>query len=140
VDVTTDLAVKNPEVNVTIDRDKAAALQVSPDLIENALYDASGPRWVSTIYGAINEYKVLLELKPEYQLDRRALSLLYFKSAGGQLIPLDTLANVVTETGPQTINHYGQLPAVTLSFNLKPRSCPRRGRFPDPGNSKGGAA
>jgi HAE1 family hydrophobic/amphiphilic exporter-1 len=120
VDVTTDLAVKNPQVNVTIDRDKAAALQVSADLIENALYDAYGPRWVSTIYGAINEYKVLLELKPEYQLDRRALSLLYFKSAGGQLIPLDTLAKVVTETGPQTINHYGQLPAVTLSFNLKP--------------------
>ncbi len=120
VDVTTDLAVKNPEVNVAIDRDKAAAVQVSADLIENALYDAYGPRWVSTIYGAINEYKVLLELKPEYQQDRRALSLLYFKSASGQLIPLDTLANVATETGPQTINHYGQLPAVTLSFDLKP--------------------
>ncbi len=119
IDVTTDLAVKNPEVNVTIDRDKAAALQVSADLIENALYDAYGPRWVSTIYGAINEYKVLLELKPEYQLDRRALSLLYFKSAAGQLIPLDTLAKVATETGPQTINHYGQLPAVTLSFDLQ---------------------
>jgi len=120
VNVTTDLAVKNPQVNVTIDRDKAAALQVSADLIENALYDAYGPRWVSTIYGAINEYKVLLELEPQYQLDRRALSLLYFKSAGGQLIPLDTLAKVVTDTGPQTINHYGQLPAVTLSFDLKP--------------------
>jgi HAE1 family hydrophobic/amphiphilic exporter-1 len=120
VDVTTDLAVKNPQVNVTIDRDKAAAVQVSADLIENALYDAYGPRWVSTIYGAINEYKVLLELKPEYQLDRRALSLLYFKSAGGQLIPLDTLAKVATETGPQTINHYGQLPSVTLSFDLIP--------------------
>ncbi len=119
IDVTTDLAVKNPEVNVTIDRDKAAALQVSADLIENALYDAYGPRWVSTIYGAINEYKVLLELQPEYQLDRRALSLLYFKSAAGQLIPLDTLARVATDTGPQTINHYGQLPAVTLSFDLQ---------------------
>jgi HAE1 family hydrophobic/amphiphilic exporter-1 len=120
IDVTTDLAVKNPQVNVIIDRDKAAAHGVSADLIENALYDAYGPRWVSTIYGAINEYKVLLELKPEYQQDRRALSLLYFKSTGGQLIPLDTLAKVTTETGPQTINHNGQLPAVTLSFDLQP--------------------
>ncbi|HYK87199.1 MAG TPA: efflux RND transporter permease subunit, partial [Acidobacteriota bacterium] len=120
IDATTDLAVKNPQVNVTIDRDKAAALQVSADLIENALYDAYGPRWVSTIYGAINEYKVLLELMPEYQQDRRALSLLYFKSAAGQVIPLDTLARVATETGPQTINHNGQLPAVTLSFDLQP--------------------
>ncbi len=120
IDVTTDLAVRNPQVNVTIDRDKAATHQVSADLIENALYDAYGPRWVSTIYGAINEYKVLLELKPEYQQDPRALSMLYFKSFGGQLIPLDTLAKVEKEMGPQTINHYGQLPAVTLSFDLKP--------------------
>ncbi len=119
LDVTTDLAVKNPQVNVAIDRDKAAAVQVSADLIENALYDAYGPRWVSTIYGAINEYKVLLELKPEYQLDPRALSMLYFKSPSGALIPMDTLAKINRETGPQTINHYGQLPAVTLSFDLK---------------------
>jgi hydrophobic/amphiphilic exporter-1 (mainly G- bacteria), HAE1 family len=118
-DVTSDLAIKNPEVNVQIDRDKAAALQVGADQIENSLYDAYGPRWVSTIYAAINEYKVLLELKPEYQADPRALSLLYFKASNGRLIPLDTVAKVVRDTGSQTINHYGQLPAVTVSFNLK---------------------
>ena len=119
-DVTSDLAILAPQVNVTIDRDKAASLQVNADAIENAFYDAYGPRWVSTIYAAINEYKVLLELKPQYQADPHALSLLYFKSANGPLIPLDTLAKLHQDTGPQTINHYGQLNAVTVSFNLKP--------------------
>jgi HAE1 family hydrophobic/amphiphilic exporter-1 len=119
-DVTSDLAILAPQVNVTIDRDKAASLQVNADAIENAFYDAYGPRWVSTIYAAINEYKVLLELKPQYQADPHALSLLYFKSTNGPLIPLDTLAKLHQDTGPQTINHYGQLNAVTVSFNLKP--------------------
>ena len=119
-DVTTDVAVTTPQVNVTIDRDKAAAMNVNANVIENALYDAYGPRWVSTIYGSINEYKVLLELEPRYQSDPRALSLLYFKNTNGKLIPLDTMAKIVTETGPQTINHYGQLPSATISFNLKP--------------------
>jgi hydrophobic/amphiphilic exporter-1 (mainly G- bacteria), HAE1 family len=119
-DVTSDLAILAPQVNVTIDRDKAAALQVNADAIENAFYDAYGPRWVSTIYAAINEYKVLLELRPQYQSDPHALSLLYFKSSNGPLIPLDTLAKLEQNTGPQTINHYGQLNAVTVSFNLKP--------------------
>ena len=119
-DVASDVAVSTPQVNLTIDRDKAAAMQINANQIENALYDAYGPRWVSTIYGSVNEYKVLLELKPEYQADPRALSLLYFKSPAGRLIPLDTLAGIVSDTGPQTINHYGQLPAATISFNLKP--------------------
>jgi HAE1 family hydrophobic/amphiphilic exporter-1 len=119
-DVTNDVAVSTPQVNLTIDRDKAAAMQINANQIENALYDAYGPRWVSTIYGSVNEYKVLLELKPEYQADPRALSLLYFKSVGGKLIPLDTLAKVESDTGPQTINHYGQLPSATVSFNLQP--------------------
>ena len=119
-DVTSDVAVTTPQVNVEIDRDKAAALNVNANLIENALYDAYGPRWVSTIYGSVNEYEVLLELEPKYQGDPRALSLLYFKTPANKLIPLDTLAKVDTETGPQTINHYGQLPSATISFNLKP--------------------
>jgi HAE1 family hydrophobic/amphiphilic exporter-1 len=119
-DVASDVAVQTPQVNVTIDRDKAAVMNVNANLIENALYDAYGPRWVSTIYGSVNEYKVLLELEPKYQADPRALSLLYFKNNTGQLIPLDTMAHVVTETGPQTINHYGQLPSATISFNLQP--------------------
>ena len=119
IDVTSDLQISTPQVRVQIDRDRAAAVQVSAQQIENALYDAYGPRWVSTIYAAVNEYKVLLELKPEFQSDPKALSLLYFKSASGRLIPLDAVAHVTQETGPQTINHYGQLPAVTISFNIK---------------------
>ena len=119
-DVTTDVAIATPQVNVSIDRDKAAAMQVNASQIENALYDAYGPRWVSTIYGSVNEYKVLLELMPQYQADPKALSLLYFKNTAGRLIPLDTLASVVDETGPQSISHYGQLTAATLSFNLAP--------------------
>src|SRR5205823_103530 len=87
-DVTSDVLIKSPQVNITIDRDKAAAVGVNANLIENALYDAYGPRWVSTIYSTINQYKVLLELKPEYQNDPKALSLLYFKSPAGRLIPL----------------------------------------------------
>jgi hydrophobic/amphiphilic exporter-1 (mainly G- bacteria), HAE1 family len=119
-DVTTDVAITTPQVNVTIDRDKAAAMSLNANVIENALYDAYGPRWVSTIYGSVNEYKVLLELEPKYQADPRALSLLYFKTPAGKLVPLDTMAQVANEIGPQAINHYGQLPAATVSFNLKP--------------------
>jgi hydrophobic/amphiphilic exporter-1 (mainly G- bacteria), HAE1 family len=119
-DVTSDVAVTTPQVNVEIDRDKAAALNVNANLIEDALYDAYGPRWVSTIYGSVNEYEVLLELEPKYQGDPNALSLLYFKTPANKLVPLDTMAKISTETGPQTINHYGQLPSATISFNLKP--------------------
>jgi HAE1 family hydrophobic/amphiphilic exporter-1 len=119
-DVTSDLAISAPQVDITIDRDKAASLQVSAQQIENALYDSYGTRWVSTIYAAVNEYKVLLELEPRYQADPRALSLLYFKSAAGQFIPLDTLAKMTEKIGPQAVNHFGQLPAVTVSFGLKP--------------------
>src|SRR5947208_9116161 len=88
-DVTSDVLIKSPQVNITIDRDKAAAVGVNANLIENALYDAYGPRWVSTIYSAINQYKVLLELKPEHQSDPKSLSLLYVNSPGGRVIPLD---------------------------------------------------
>ncbi|MDX1981860.1 MAG: efflux RND transporter permease subunit [Bryobacteraceae bacterium] len=119
-DVTSNLQIRTPQVNVRIDRDKAAALQVNAEQIENALYDAFGPRWVSTIYSSVNEYKVLLELLPEFQQDPKALSMLYFKGTGDRLIPLDSVARVDEDTGPQTINHYGQLPAVTVSFNTQP--------------------
>jgi HAE1 family hydrophobic/amphiphilic exporter-1 len=127
-DVTTNVAITSPQINVEIDRDKAAAMQINANQIENAFYDAYGPRWVSTIYGASNQYKVLLELKPEFQSDPRALSMLYFKvpggpqNPGGNLIPLDTLATVRPQVGPQSVNHYGQLSAATVSFNLAPRA------------------
>jgi hydrophobic/amphiphilic exporter-1 (mainly G- bacteria), HAE1 family len=119
-DVTSDLQVTSPQVGVEIDRDKAAALGVTANQIESAFYDAYGPRWVSTIYGAVNEYKVLLELAPEFQQDPSALSMLYFKGSGtsSPVVPLDTLATLTQQVGPQTVNHYGQLPAVTVSFGL----------------------
>ena len=122
-DLTSDLEVTSPQVNVEIDRDKAAALGVTASQIENAFYDAYGPRWVSTIYAPVNEYKVLLELAPQFQADPTALSLLYFKSgagANGPVVPLDTLAHMRQTIGPQTVNHFGQLNAVTISFGLAP--------------------
>jgi len=119
-DVTTNVAVDTPQINVKIDRDKAASMQLNANQIENAFYDAYGPRWVSTIYGASSQYKVLLELKPEFQSDPRALSMLYFKAGNGNLIPLDALATVEQQVGPQSVNHYGQLSAATVSFNLAP--------------------
>jgi hydrophobic/amphiphilic exporter-1 (mainly G- bacteria), HAE1 family len=96
------------------------ALGVTANQIESAFYDAYGPRWASTIYGSVNEYKVLLELAPEFQQDPSALSMLYFKGSGANspVVPLDTLATLTQQVGPQTVNHYGQLPAVTVSFGL----------------------
>jgi HAE1 family hydrophobic/amphiphilic exporter-1 len=165
VDLTSDLEINSPQVNVDIDRDKAAALGVTANAIEGAFYDAYGPRWVSTIYAPVNEYKVLLELKPEFQADPNALSLLYFKASpaqatplstpliasptvraaaqgqnqglgfggvsgapvvaasfpsNGAVVPLDTLARATETVGPQTISHFGQLAAVTISFGLAP--------------------
>src|SRR4029077_2905515 len=79
--LTTDLAVTSPQINVSINRDQAAAMGVTANAIEGAFYDAYGPRWVSTIYAAVNEYKVLLELLPQFQADPSALSFLYFKGS-----------------------------------------------------------
>ncbi len=120
IDVTSDLQIKNPQVNVVINRDKAATLGVTAQQIEDALYYAYGARQISTIYAPNNEYDVILELEPRYQMDPAALQWLYIRANGGQLVPLDTLANLTRDLGPLTINHSGQLPAVTISFNLKP--------------------
>jgi HAE1 family hydrophobic/amphiphilic exporter-1 len=117
-DLTSDLEITSPQINVEIDRDKAAALGVNASQIENAFYDAYGPRWVTTIYAAVNEYKVLLELAPQFQADPSALSMLYFKG-NGSLVPLDTLASIKQQVGPQTVNHYGQLTSATISFGLQ---------------------
>jgi len=119
-DVTSDLQIKNPQVNVDIDRDKASALGITANQIEDALYYAYGSRQVSTIYAPNNQYQVILELEPEYQMDPSALSMLYIHSNNGQLVPLNTLATLTQDVGPLTVNHLGQLPAVTISFNLKP--------------------
>jgi HAE1 family hydrophobic/amphiphilic exporter-1 len=119
-DVTTDLQIKNPQVNVVINRDRAAVLGLNASQIENVLYSAFGPRWASTIYAPTNQYKVLMEIQPKYQAFSDYLSKIYFKSSGGQLVPLDDFASLKENAGPQSISHSGQLPSVTVSFSLKP--------------------
>ncbi|MDA8155145.1 MAG: efflux RND transporter permease subunit [Actinomycetota bacterium] len=119
-DVTSDLEISNPQVNVQIDRDKASSMGVTAQQIENALYTAYGSRQVSTIYAPNNEYQVIMELEPQYQKDPAALSELYIRSNSGQLVPLSEVARLTPGVGPLTVNHLGQIPAVTISFNLKP--------------------
>ncbi len=119
-DVTSDLQLKTPRINIEIDRDKAAALQINAQQIESALYSGYGPSWVSTIYAPTNQFKVLLELEPKYQAHSDMVSMLYLKSGTGDLVPLDAVTKQREDAGPQSINHAGQLPAVGISFNLKP--------------------
>ena len=119
-DVNTDLQIASPQVTVDIDRDKASALGVTAEQIENALYDAYGSRQVSTIYTPTNQYWVIMELDPKYQRDPTELSLLYVRSQSGKLVPLSSVASLQPTIGPLTITHLGQLPSVTISFNLAP--------------------
>jgi len=119
-DVTSDLQIKTPRINVDLDRDKAAALHLDMLQVQNSLYDAFGPQWSSTIYGDNSQYHVLLEILPKFQEHEDFLSLLHFKTPAGQLVPLDTFVKLRSDVMPQSINHSGQLPAVTISFNLKP--------------------
>jgi HAE1 family hydrophobic/amphiphilic exporter-1 len=119
-DVISDLQIKNPQIEITVDRDRAAALNVDWSNISNMLYDAFGPQLVSTIYGTNNQYRVLLELLPEYQRHEDSLKLLYLKSTTGQLVPLSALAHLKLDAGPNSIPHSGQLPSVTISFGLRP--------------------
>ncbi|HEY6401665.1 MAG TPA: efflux RND transporter permease subunit, partial [Blastocatellia bacterium] len=119
-DVTSDLQITSPQVVVDIDRDKALALNVTADQIENSLYNAYGQRQISTIYTPTNQYWVIMQLEDKYQADPAALSLLYVKSNSGKQIPLNTVAQLRRTVGPLTVTHAGQLPAVTISFNLKP--------------------
>ena len=119
-DVTTDLQVANPQASVELDRDRAALYGVTPEQIEEALYDAYGSRQVSTIYTADNEYWVILELLPEFQTDLSALDMLYVRSKSGKLVPLSSVTRVERSLGPMLVNHTAQQPSVTLSFNLRP--------------------
>jgi HAE1 family hydrophobic/amphiphilic exporter-1 len=119
-DVTSDLQIKNPQVEVHIDRDRVAALGLTVAQVERALYDAYGSHQVSTILTPNNQYWVILELLPQYQQDLTALNMLHIRSPRGALVPLSTLATVTPAVGPLSINHSGQLPSVTLSFNLAP--------------------
>jgi HAE1 family hydrophobic/amphiphilic exporter-1 len=119
-DVTTDMQLKNPQITVDIDRDKALALGVTPLQVEDALYYSFGQRQVSTIYTANNQYWVIMELEPRYQRDPSQLSKLYISSSQNTLVPLAAVAKLTPTIGPLSVNHSGQLPSVTLSFNLKP--------------------
>ncbi len=119
-DVTSDLEIKNPQVNIEINRDKASLLGVTAQQVEDALSSAYSARQISTIYAPNNSFQVILELEPQYQMDASALAMLYIRSAKGALVPLNAVAKVSPSVGPLTVNHQGQLPAVTLSFSLPP--------------------
>ncbi|MDE3215206.1 MAG: efflux RND transporter permease subunit [Gemmatimonadota bacterium] len=120
IDVSSDLQLGNPQASITIDRERAASLGVTAQQVETALYDAYGSRQVSTIYTPNNEYWVEMEMLPQYQRDLAALSLLYIRSNNGSLVPLSAVSTVSNTTGPLTVNHSGQLPSVTVSFDLAP--------------------
>jgi HAE1 family hydrophobic/amphiphilic exporter-1 len=119
-DVTSDLQLGNPQGTVQINRERAASLGVTAQQIELALYNAYGSRQVSTIYTPNNAYWVVMELLPKYQRDLSALDLLYVRSNSGTLVPLSAMADISQTAGPLSVNHSGQLPSVTLSFNLRP--------------------
>jgi len=119
-DVSNDMEMKSPRVNLVIDRDKAAVVGLNATTVQNALYDALGPKWSSTIYGNVSQYRVLLELDPKYQGQVDSLEKVAFKAPNGSLVPLESVIKFKETVGPQSINHSGQLPSVSVSFGLKP--------------------
>src|SRR5690349_1141899 len=120
VDVSSDLLISSPQVRVDIDRDRALSLGITPQQVQDALYSSYGDRQVSNIYAPANQYAVILEVRPEYQSAPDALQKVYIRSAKGQLVPLDEVASVARTVGPLSVNHFGQIPASTVSFNLQP--------------------
>jgi len=119
-DVTSDLQIANPQVSIDIDRDRASALGLTAAQIESALSYAYSTPKISTIYATDNQYSVIVGLSPEYQADLKSLDLLSVRSSNGVLVPLNTVATLRQSVGPLSVNHTAQLPAVTISFNLKP--------------------
>src|SRR5437667_4377011 len=119
-DVNTDQQDRGLEANVIIDRDTASRLGVSPQDIDNALYDAFGQRQVSTIYRQLNQYHVVMEVDPQYQQSPEALQSVYVHSSGGQMIPLAAIAHFGSVSTSLAVNHQGQFPSTTISFNLAP--------------------
>jgi HAE1 family hydrophobic/amphiphilic exporter-1 len=120
LDVNTDLYIKNPQMTVDIDREKAAVYGVTVDQVRNQLYNAYGARQVGTIYMPSNDYQIILEAQPQFRVDPSDLSKLYVKTTNNQTIPLDAVAKLTPSVGALQINHQGQQPAVTISFNLAP--------------------
>jgi HAE1 family hydrophobic/amphiphilic exporter-1 len=119
-DVSSDLQVRTPQLTVALDREQISALGLTVDQVQLALNSAYGSRQVSQIFAPEDEYQVIMQVAPQYQRDPAALSMLYVQAPGGKLVPLSAVATTRQEAGPQSVNHIGQLPAVTLSFNLKP--------------------
>jgi len=119
-DLSTDMEMKSPRINLVIDRDKAAATGLNATTVQNALYDALGPKWSTTIYGDTAQYRVLLELDPKYQGHIDSLEKVAFKAPNGSLVPLQSVIDFKETVGPQSVNHSGQLPSVSVSFGLKP--------------------
>jgi HAE1 family hydrophobic/amphiphilic exporter-1 len=119
-DVTSDLLLSSPQINVDVDRAKASALGISAEQIEETLADAYGMRQISTIYAPTNQYRVIVEVKPQFQKDAVELSKLFVRSANGLMVPLSACANLRPSVAPLIINHLGQFPCATISFNLKP--------------------
>jgi HAE1 family hydrophobic/amphiphilic exporter-1 len=120
LDVGSDADIASPQLVVTIDRNKAATVGVSAEQIENALASAYGQQQVTTIFTPSEQYKVILEVAPQYRRDPSALSRLYIRGSGGNMVPLGAVTTISNNVGPLSINHQGQLPAVTVTFNLNP--------------------
>src|SRR6202007_2754451 len=118
------MEMKSPRVNLVIDRDKAAVVGLNATTVQNALYDALGPKWSSTIYRNVSQYRVLLELDPQYQGHVDSLEKVAFKAPNGSLVPLESVIQFKETVGPQSINHSGQLPSVSVSSGLNPAISP----------------
>jgi HAE1 family hydrophobic/amphiphilic exporter-1 len=119
-DISSDLQIRTPQLSVEIDRQQVATLGLNVDQVQSALNSAYGTRQVSQIFAPEDQYQVIMQVAPQYQRDPNALSMLYVQAPGGQLVPLSAVVTTKVSAGPQSINHVGQLPSVTLSFNLKP--------------------
>ena len=119
-DVNSDLYIKNPQMGVEIDREKAAVYGITIDQIRQEMFNAFGTRQVATIYTPTNDYQVILESQPEFQTDITALSRIFVKTTSGQMVPLEAVTRIVPSVGPLLVNHQGSQPAVTISFNLAP--------------------
>src|SRR5262249_55300538 len=119
-DVNSNLQINTPQINVEIDRKQAAAHNVTIAQIQTALGDAFGSRQVSTIYMPTNEYQVILEAKPEFQSDPTSLGRLFIHTSNGRLVPLSAVASFSRTMGASQVNHFGEMPSTTISFNTKP--------------------
>jgi HAE1 family hydrophobic/amphiphilic exporter-1 len=119
-DVNSDLYIKNPQMGVEIDREKAGIYGITIDQIRQEMFDAFGTRQVASIYTPTNDYQVILESQPEFQTDITALSRIFVKTSSGQMVPLEAVTRIVPSVGPLLVNHQGSQPAVTISFNLAP--------------------